>query len=309
MSTTITIINDGQPFIGAQAESVGLTRAVLWTLIKDHRVRRVLRGVYVDSSAPDSRALRVAALHLVKPRDAVFYGTTVAFLLGVDAFPPKDRFNLVPQCVVPHHTVRRTGAHVRCREGYLPAEDLEVVDGLVITNPVRTTVDLLRTLWRPHALAAADAMAHAGLVSREEVDARIRPLKGYPGIVQARTLARLIEPLAESAGESWQRLRLFDAGFPIPQCQVKVYDRSGEIIARLDNAYEKVKVGIEYDGREFHDDDMDKEDDNRKRGYLRDVLGWRLAIGRQARIFGDDPTFEQQIGEWIGLVPLLPRRW
>jgi len=302
------LINDGRPFVGARAHEHDISKASLRVLLSDHRVRRVLRGVYVDATAPDTRALRACALHLIKPRAAVFYGVTVAFLLGVDAFPPGARFDFTPQCVVPHGSSRCRCPLVRCREGYLPEPDLDVVEGLVVTNAVRTTVDMLRSLWRPYALSAADSMARAGLVSREGVMAYIGPMKRYPGIVQARALAPVIERRTESPGESWLRLRLVDAGFSIPEPQIDVFDGAGVFRGRLDNGYREAKVGTEYDGREFHSDDEHKDHDEGRRGYLTDVLGWRVAVARREQIFGEDPAFEVKVGEWLGIPPL-PRRW
>lgn len=197
---------------------------------------------------------------------------------------------------------------MRCREGYLSSSDLMEVEGLVVTNPVRATCDMLRSLWRPHALAAADAMAHAELVTRKQLMAYIAGLKRYPGIVQARALAALVEPLTESPGESWQRLRLIDAGFPAPEPQYVVLDRFHRFVARLDHAYLEARVGVEYDGREFHEDDVAERRDGKKREYLCDAMGWRLSVGKKERIFGEDPAFEQEIGSWIGIPPL-PRRW
>jgi hypothetical protein len=301
-------INDGLPFTGGRSNQLGVSAAEFRDLARTKRIRPLFKGVYVDTRAPDSRSLRAAALMLVKPEDAVFYGPTVAYLLGVDVFPPKDRFNFAPQCVVPHHHARCRRPNVQCREGYLPEEDLMEVDGLIVTTPLRTTADMLRSLWRPHALAAADGMAHAGLVTREETMSYVSRLKGYPGIVQARALAAMIDPLAESPGESWQRLRVIDAGLPTPECQLTVKDRLGRNVARLDNGYRGAKVGFEYDGREWHEDDVAEEHDANRRSYLTDVLGWRLAIAKKAAIFGDDPSFERQIGEWLGITPL-PRWW
>jgi hypothetical protein len=309
MGVMTTLINGGQPFLASEARSLLLSAKDLEVLTAEHRVRRVLRGVYVDAAAPDSRALRAACLHLVKPPNAVFYGITAAFLLGADVTPPYARFRYVPECVVPHHSTRCTQLLVRCREGYLPPADLAEVEGLVITSAVRTTVDLLRTLWRPYALAAGDAMAHAGLVTTEEVMAYIALKKRYPGIVQARALAPLIDGLAESAGESWLRMRVIDAGFPIPRCQIVVVNRFGFEYARIDDGWEAAQVGAEYDGREFHSEDADRVHDDERREVLRKVYGWRIAVGRYDHIFGDDPAFEIKIGSWLGIPPQLPRRW
>jgi hypothetical protein len=302
------LLNGGAPFVGSLLPQLQIADMNLRSLISTGQVRRILRGVYVDIRAEDTRELRAAALHLIKPDRAVFYGATVAFLLGVDVFPPKEQRNFRPQCVVPHGAGRSRQEDVRCREGYLPDDDLMTLSGLVVTTPVRATADMLRSLWRPHAMAAADAMAHAGLVTPEEVMAYIRPMKRYPGIVQARALASLIEPLAESPGESWQRLRLVDAGLPVPGAQLEVSDRFGRIVARLDNDYEKAKVGIDYDGREFHDDDDAKEYDESKRTFLRDVLGWKISVAPYERAFGSDTKFEDEIAEWLSM-KARPRWW
>jgi hypothetical protein len=181
--------------------------------------------------------------------------------------------------------------------------------GLRLTKPVRTIADLLRTLRRPYAKSAADAIAHAGHVTPDEVCTYLKRLKGFPGIVQARELAALIEPLHESGGESWQDLRLVDAGYPRAEPQFRVYDHKGRLIARLDHAFPLHRVGIEYDGAEFHDHDEDRENDEQRREYLRNALGWRIIVNRKDDILGRDDSFERQVGEYLGLVPQLPRMW
>jgi hypothetical protein len=198
---------------------------------------------------------------------------------------------------------------VKCREGKLPTSDLEVIEGLVTTTALRTTVDLLRSLWRPYALGAADAMAHAGLVLPDEVREYVSAMRHFPGIVQARSLVSLIEPLVESPGESAQRLRLIDAGFPVPTAQFSVFDRAGVLLAVLDGAYKEARMGIDYDGREFHTDKTAVEHDTWKREYLTTILSWRLAVATRSDIFGNDPSYEIKVGKWLGIEPRLPRRW
>src|SRR5699024_8242082 len=154
--------------------------------------------------------------------------------------------------------------------------------------------------------AAADAFAHADLVTAAEVQAYVGRLRRYPGLVQARELAVLIEPLSESPGESWLRLRLIDAGFPRPKPQFVITDRHGTERARLDLAYEESRIGAEYDGARDHTEDDDREYDENRRTYLRDLRDWRIAVARNHDVLGDDPWVERQVGEWLGLSPLLP---
>lgn len=303
------LLNDGAPFRVDQLADLGLSRKELEKLLGEHGVRRVFYRVYVAAVVPDSRELRIQALHLVMPPYAVLFGSTAAWVLGVDTFAPADRFLFKPACVIPHGSSRCRTRGVSCVEGYIPESETMKLDGLRLTVPVRTTADLLRTLRRPYALSAADGMAHAGLVTGEEVRRYLKQLRGYPGIVQARELATLIEPRHESGGETWQNLRLRDAGYPPPEPQFRVYDHKGRLIARLDHAYPLHRVGIEYDGAEYHDHDEDAQDDESKRGYLRDTLGWRIIENRKDDILGKDDSFERGVGEYLGLVPQLPRQW
>ena len=186
--------------------------------------------------------------------------------------------------------------------------DIMEIDGLRITTPTRTTADFLRRLWRPYALGAADAMAHADLIDVHELQDYLKRLRGYRGIRQARNLAQLIEPLAGSHGESWQRLRMLDAGFPRPEPQFEVVGEDGR--ARFfDHAYPELLIATEYDGREFHTDKADKAYDYSRRGYFEKRYGWRFLISGQGDIFGTDPAFEIALGKLYGRDPWLPRSW
>jgi hypothetical protein len=181
-----------------------------------------------------------------------------------------------------------------------------VVNGLPITTPDRTTVDLMRSLRRPYALSVADAMVRAKLVTVAELSTRIRRLKRYPGIVQARDLLRLIDPRAESPGESW--LRLIDAGFPHPRPQLEVIDHRGRVIARVDLAYAEIRLAMEYDGAPYHSHEDDQAQDGERRDLLTDAYGWRVEPATKDDILGTDPAYEIRIGKLLGIEPQ-PRFW
>ncbi|MBA2639456.1 MAG: hypothetical protein H0U77_05595 [Nocardioidaceae bacterium] len=303
-----TRIGHGHPFLGSQAGDWGLTRQQLRQALREGEVRRVLRNVYIASDVPDSTDLRIACLHLVMPPHAVLFGTTAMWALSIDAFQPDERFLPKPSCVVPHGTTKITTDGVRSVEGYLEEFDIVEHNGLRMTVPTRTTVDGLRRLRPPFALSAADAMAHAGLVTRAGVQERIARLRGYPGIVQARYLAHLIDPQIEWPGESWTKLRLVEAGCPIPKAQVHVIDKRGRY-AYLDLGYELRKIGCEYDGREVHSLADDREHDAERRTWLRDIVDWRITVARKETVFCMEPSFEFEVAAWLGLTPLPRRRW
>lgn len=301
---SLALFNASQPFTRSQAADLGLSERDLRSAVMEGAVRRVLHSVYVDAAVPDSRGLRIRCLQLVMRAYGVLFGTTAAWALGVDAFQPEERFVLLPECVVPHGTGRTRVAGVRTVEGNIPPTDIMELDGLRLTVPERTTVDLLRRLRRPFALAAADAMAHAGHIDPVGVQRRIDQLKGYPGVIQARELVGLIEPLIESAGESCQRLRLHDAGFPRPTPQFWVCDRTGRRLYRLDFAYPHLLVACEYDGAEDHSSDEDRD----ARAHAQ-ALGVALRRVSQAGHLRLRPAVRDRGGPVLSRAPLLPRRW
>jgi hypothetical protein len=301
-------INDGEPFTTAIARDLGWRRKAIDAALTDGRLRRTVRGVYVDGHVPDSRRLRLRSVELVAPEQAIACNETASWMFGVDTFKPSERFVLEPSFVVPHGSSRIRTAGVRCRQAHIDAEDVMFTDGVHHTTPLRTASDLLRRLYRPYALAAADGLARAGLVEVDELCDFVARLKGYPGIIQARSLSHLVEPLAQSAGESWQRLRMLDAGFPPPVAQFEVVDHLGNTFF-LDHAYPEILVGVEFDGRTFHTDEDDVLHDSSRRGRLTDLFGWRWAVARRESIFGADTTFEEKLGALLGIPPLLPRRW
>lgn len=301
-------INDGQPFRSRDARDFGFTPSSLRQARINHLVRQLFRGVWVDNHVPDSRRIRIEGIKLIAPPYAVAADRTAAWIYGVSAAPPAERHLLVPKLVVPHASGRLFPDASSCRQAKLPRSDIVEIDGLQVTTPVRTTVDFLRQLWRPYALGAADAMAHAGLIRTEEVDEYLRRLAGYRGIRQARSLAPLIEPLAQSHGESWQRLRMLDAGFGPPTPQYEVFDEEGN--ARyFDHAYPELLIAVEYDGREFHTARADRDHDWARRSYFERRYGWRFVIAGKERIFGSDPAFEIELGQLYGRKPYLPRSW
>lgn len=300
------LINDGFPFTTQQAADLAMTSRQIRNAVHEGRLRREFRNVYVDAKVPDSRAGRLRAVKLVKPAGAVACSETAAWLYGLDVFAPGQRHYFEPSFLVEHSRTKVEHSGTSGRQAILHSDDIDFIDGLYVTTPVRTVSDLLRRMYRPYALAAADAFAHAGLITPDEVIDYVGRLKGYRGIVQARSLAYIIEPRTQSAGESWQRLRMLDAGFPPPEPQFEVVDDFGRSFF-IDLPYPDRLIGCEFDGREFHTDVQHVLHDEERRTYLSSLSGWRWVIGTRERIFGTDTSFEDELGVLLGMTPLA--RW
>ena len=303
---------DGQPFTRADALAAGWTDNRLSTLVGKGLVRRLLQGVYVDALAPDTIELRAAALCRVAPPDAVICRRSAAWLYGVDTLALREHTEIpTVDCVRPSKRratrLRPSGTHSQTmRPG-----DVITVLGLRVTSPVATAVHLARHLDRPFALSGVDAMLHAGLVRLDELHAAVKSFPHHPGIVQAREIAGWAEPLTESPGESWLRLRVLDAGFPRPVPQVVVQGRSREY--RLDLGFPEpgpdgLRIGLEYDSDRWHSGPAAELRDETRRAELR-ALGWMILPVRRGDVWGRRPDLERAIGELLGIQPVLPRLW
>ena len=273
-------------------------------------MRHVVRGVYLDARVPDDVATRAACLRLRLPPGAVVSRLTAAWLWGVDGRMPEDRDGpVLVECTVPMG--RQPLRHPGVRSYVAPLEgDVCELNGIPVTSAARTGVDALRWL-RPHmGLGVADALAHRGLVTPQELSARVEDFGGCAGVRQARYLARLVEPGTESFGESWLRLRVVDAGFPRPRVQIEVVDAMGKVVYRLDLGWDDVKIALEYDGEEYHSTSEQVRRDRRRRDELEIVYGWQvLAVGK-GEVLGSSMVLEKAVGELLSLEPRLwRRRW
>lgn len=301
------LLFDGRPVDRSHAAALGITRDELRQLVRRGLVRQPVRGVYLDADMADALELRAACLALKLPHGAAVSRLTAAWLLGVDGRSPDERHQpLDVECTVPVgvEPVRRPGVHA-----YVAplGDDVEVLHGIPCTTPVRTVVDLLR--WRqPHmGLAVADAMASGGLVEPEDVVAAVEGFRGRPGVAQARYLAANIEPRSESFGESWTRLRIADAGFPRPEAQVPVLV-DGITLYRLDLAWPRRRVAVEYDGEAYHSTREQRAHDADRREDLEDRFDWTLLAVGKGEVLGRSLALECAIGGVLGLEPRISRR-
>ena len=272
-----------RPFTSTQARQLGVTRWFLTKLIARGLVREVVRGAYVAMQVRDSIETRAASLRLVVPESAVVTDRTAAWLLGVDALPRSAAYEPTPLDVfsTQDSRVRRPGVHSGVR--MLEDRDVVTVDGVRVTSPVRTALDLGRLLPRYDAIAALDAFLRAG-VPQEALLHEIDRFKGYRGVLQLRELAPLADPRAESAPESALRLHGLDAGLPPLEPQFWVCDSWGAEVYRLDLALPELCYGAEYYGERFHAED-DQEADESRVEWL-DDHGWEIDVFRRHDVYG-----------------------
>lgn len=265
------------PFTTADAHRWGLAGEDLRTRVADGRLRRPFTGVYVRGDLEDTTLLRAQAARLVMSEHSVLCDRTAAWLHGIDVFRYAE-LDGVPQLesfvLRGHRPTHRADCHGRTRD--LLPEDWTWVGGVRVTTPLRTAVDLACSMSRRDALAALDAFARHHAVTIAEMNVLLRRYRRRRGVLQARELVQLTDGRSESRGESWTRLAIHDAGLPPAEPQWWVVVEGVERY-RLDLAYPRARVLVEYDGEEFHTDPDDRSRDEARRELLR-RRGWYVIV-------------------------------
>jgi hypothetical protein len=269
------------PFTVAMAMSTGVPRYRLDEWVANGLVRRVLQGVYQRVDVPDTTLTRARAAFLVIKPFTVLCDRTAAWIHGVDTFDFRE-LEILPRL---ESWVLRDRARIRrggCVGGRrdLSAADIMHVDGVCVTTPLRTALDLGSRLNRRDALAALDGFMRVHGLTIADFRAELPRFRRRRGVVQLRSLIPLADGRAESPGESWTRLCIIDDGLPAPEPQSWVTDDDGYPIFRLDLPYPKHKVVVEYDGAEFHTTPEQRAHDAARRDWLR-RHGWTVIVVRK----------------------------
>jgi hypothetical protein len=265
------------PFTWPQAQALGIPRRGLDDAVRCRTVRRVTRGVYLRADIPDTTEVRVAALALALNPFTVVCDRTAAWVYGIEVMDFRE-LDLIPPLETYALRGQSRTARPECNGGQrdLLPEDIQWVNGVPVTTPLRTCMDLACKLSRRRALAAMDAFMRDFGITREDMMKMLPRYFRRRGVVQLRELVPLADPRAESPRESWTRLAIIDAGLPAPEPQYWILV-GGRPTFRLDLAYPHAKVAVEYDGREFHEGDDQARADEARRKWLRD-RGWVVIV-------------------------------
>lgn len=147
------------------------------------------------------------------------------------------------------------------------------VAGMPVEHPARAWVQSAGFWQIDDLIAAADF-----LVARRSPLVSIDELRSE-AILMRR--ARLVDALnevrvgSESPQETRLRLAVVRAGLPEPELNWELFNASGRLVARLDQAYPHYRVAVEYDGRQHATDPLQFARDADRWEAIRDE-GWLL---------------------------------
>lgn len=265
------------PFTWQMAGRQGISRHRLDQAVQNREIYRLLFGVHLRADVEQTPLVRAQAAALVVRAGSVMCDRMAAWILGVECFEFHELDGTPP---IDSYVLRGSRATERpeCSGGTrdLLPEDWFEIEGVRVTMPVRTAMDLGCKLSRRRAIAAMDALMRIHGFSRDDMRRVLPRYFRRRGVIQLRQLVPLVDGRAESSGESWTRLEICDRGLPPPEPQYWVHV-DGVPTYRLDLAYPRARVAIEYDGEEYHSGDRNKARDDERRAWLRDH-GWTVIV-------------------------------
>lgn len=246
-------------FVTADLPWLGLRPSLIAAGYRDGELRRlrrtgeldtVRRGAYVSTADPRvedelvrHRLLIMAGLGSLAP-GAVVSHCSAAVLLGLPLWSiPLNRLHVTRS----QRTGGRLSRTVHLHTAPLAGDDVVEIDGIAVTSPARTVVDLARSVPFEAAVVTADGALREGLMPGA-LAGMVERVSGWRGAAAARRVVAFADGRSESVGESRSRVAILRAGLPAPVPQWEVW-RGAAVLARCDFGWPELRTVGEFDGR------------------------------------------------------------
>ena len=230
--------------------AAGYTDEELRRARRSGEVVAIRRGAYVpstddrltDPAARHALAVRAAVAQL--PAGAVVSHVSAAVLLGFRVWGvPLTRVHVTRN----RDSGGRRGRRLHLHTTPLAEGDVIEVDGIPVTGPARTVVDVARAVPFAPGVVVADAALEAGLDPAQLREAVERAGR-RPGNARARRVAAFADGGGQSVGESRSRILLARHDIPPPVLQWPVHDPQGRHVGTTDFGWPDLRTVGEFDG-------------------------------------------------------------
>jgi very-short-patch-repair endonuclease len=236
-----------------QLLELGLTRDAIKHRLGRRRLHRLFRGVYAVGRPELSRHGWWMAAVLSCGPGAVLSHTSAAALWAIRAQRAAKGSAAVRDAVTPIHvTVGEGGARSRegirlHRRGFKTARDVTRRDGIPVTSPAQTLIDLATVLGPEQLEAAVNEADKLGLIDPEALREAVDDHRGLDGVAALRkVLDDRTFALTDSELER-RFLRLVRrAGLPPPKTRERVNG------FRVDFFWPELGLVVETDGLRYH---------------------------------------------------------
>jgi hypothetical protein len=290
------------PFLVSDALAAGIALGRL----RSRSLYAPVPGVRMSAEHRGDLAAVCRAVALRLPDGAAFSHVTAARLWGLPttrATERDERLHITGPGKARPFRSSRVAAHVGIR-----GDDVRLREGIPVTSPVRTWLDLGALLTSDHldprgaarrgidplheelvvvtdALLAQDGLRNVPRygVRTEDLERALGASAGGRGVERLRRALDDARTFVDSPPETRVRLGLVAAGFPSPVVGADLFTTDGAWVGRPDLCWPQVGVAIDYDGAP-HVSRRKLARDVARRDALERV-GWRHVV-----LFADDVT-------------------
>jgi len=170
----------------------------------------------------------------------------------------------------------------------LDERDITTVDGIPVTRPERTILDLASCFpYEGYLEYVVQAARRKRLITyesmREMFERHAR--RGLKGVRALRATLDRWDPTSrptESDMETMLLETLRQHGLPEPTLQYEVRDGDGHLLGRVDAAYPSARIAIEYDSKQEHSDEFQRAKDARRNSAIQARGDWMVLSARHA---------------------------
>jgi hypothetical protein len=280
----------GRPFTVSDAARAGVSHKRL----RHRSLHRLGKGIRSASPTADlPLSIRVRPFIEVNERCAASH-LTAAELLVLPRRQQKgspDMFHVIR----PEGEAHLNRPHVIVHRMKLFSDEVTTVNGIPVTTPERTWLDMAEMLSLDELVAMGDSCVR---IPRPDLEDRDMPLcsladlqrmidrhKGKRGLRKAREAIKLVRVGSDSPQETLLRLAMVRAGLPEPELNVPIISEDGARHHEPDLSYRRYKVGIEYEGEHHGDEGQIVRDIARSERY--EALGWTEVRISKRHMFND----------------------
>lgn len=237
------------------------------------------RGVRIVADAPPELLTSCRAALLPTPPGSAASGRTAATAYGLPLparYPGWDDPRV--QVTTPAAPGGPTADHVgiECRLCLLPPDHVTCWDGMLVTTPARTYLDLAADLELADLVAIGDVILRRRLATLDELRSVVAWARRRRGVATARAGLELLDGRSRSPQESRLRVRIVLAKLPPPEVNAVVLDHLGGFLAEGDLVWRAQRVFVEYDG-ELHRSEQQRRKDAVRRNQLQQQ-GWLVLV-------------------------------
>ncbi|HEY6740632.1 MAG TPA: type IV toxin-antitoxin system AbiEi family antitoxin domain-containing protein, partial [Actinopolymorphaceae bacterium] len=250
-------------FTRSQALDEGYSSKEIQHLLAIGAWHRLRVGIYVETALWrqwDSRERHLAETRaaLLRVADgAAASHVTAGVVHGFDLHQPDLSWIHLTR---PRRHSARKEAGIDHHVGRLDPHEVVDVDGIAVTSPARTVVDIAASSSFEAGLVTADSALRKGL-HPDDLRRQFETQVEWPGSRTASKVRLAADGRAQSPGETLSRVAFMELGLPAPDLQGRLDNPDGSVFAYLDFVWWDLRTAAEFDGkRKYYRDLRDGED-------------------------------------------------